>query len=125
MTKTTTATNQPQRIQRQRTKGYRMPPNTVSVCHPGKWGNPFKSGDPVQNRVCVTTAVMSGAIGPEEYKNNAPITAEQAVKLYKYHLTQGGKYLPLEELRGKNLACFCPLDRPCHADVLLELAKKP
>ena len=26
------------------------------------------------------------------------------------------------ELRGKNLACFCPLDKPCHADVLLDLA---
>jgi hypothetical protein len=26
------------------------------------------------------------------------------------------------ELRGKNLACFCPLDQPCHADVLLEIA---
>lgn len=25
-------------------------------------------------------------------------------------------------LRGKNLACFCPLDQPCHADVLLEIA---
>ena len=25
-------------------------------------------------------------------------------------------------LRGKNLACFCPIDQPCHADVLLELA---
>ena len=26
------------------------------------------------------------------------------------------------ELRGKDLACWCPLDEPCHADVLLELA---
>jgi hypothetical protein len=26
------------------------------------------------------------------------------------------------ELRGKNLACWCPLDQPCHADVLLRLA---
>ena len=26
------------------------------------------------------------------------------------------------ELRGKDLACFCPLDQPCHADVLLEIA---
>jgi len=26
------------------------------------------------------------------------------------------------ELRGKNLACFCKLDEPCHADVLLDLA---
>jgi len=28
-------------------------------------------------------------------------------------------------LRGKNLACWCPLDHPCHADVLLELANRP
>jgi Domain of unknown function (DUF4326) len=30
----------------------------------------------------------------------------------------------LPALRGKNLACFCPLDQPCHADVLLELANQ-
>jgi hypothetical protein len=29
---------------------------------------------------------------------------------------------PLAALRGKDLACWCPLDQPCHADVLLELA---
>lgn len=29
---------------------------------------------------------------------------------------------PLEELRGKNLACWCKVGEPCHADVLLELA---
>ena len=28
----------------------------------------------------------------------------------------------LPELRGHDLACWCPLDQPCHADVLLELA---
>jgi Domain of unknown function (DUF4326) len=27
----------------------------------------------------------------------------------------------LEPLRGHDLACWCPLDRPCHANVLLEL----
>jgi hypothetical protein len=26
------------------------------------------------------------------------------------------------ELRGRDLACYCPLDEPCHADVLLEVA---
>jgi hypothetical protein len=31
----------------------------------------------------------------------------------------------LAPLRGKNLACWCKLDAPCHADVLLELANKP
>jgi hypothetical protein len=28
----------------------------------------------------------------------------------------------IPELRGKDLACWCPLDQPCHADVLLEIA---
>ena len=28
----------------------------------------------------------------------------------------------IDELRGHDLACWCPLDQPCHADVLLELA---
>jgi hypothetical protein len=27
-----------------------------------------------------------------------------------------------EELRGKNLACWCAIDAPCHADILLRLA---
>lgn len=31
----------------------------------------------------------------------------------------------LEPLRGHDLACWCPLDQPCHADVLLELANRP
>jgi Domain of unknown function (DUF4326) len=30
----------------------------------------------------------------------------------------------LSELRGKNLACYCPLDQACHADVLLKLANE-
>lgn len=32
----------PKRIQRKRTSGWRMPENTVSVCRPGKYGNPLK-----------------------------------------------------------------------------------
>lgn len=30
----------------------------------------------------------------------------------------------LPRLRGRNLACWCQLDQPCHADVLLELANR-
>jgi hypothetical protein len=33
--------------------------------------------------------------------------------------------LPFSDLRGKNLACWCKLDAPCHCDVLLELANRP
>lgn len=29
-----------------------------------------------------------------------------------------------EDLGGRDLACWCPLDAPCHADVLLELADR-
>ena len=28
------------------------------------------------------------------------------------------------ELRGRDLACYCPLDQPCHADVLLAIANE-
>jgi hypothetical protein len=30
----------------------------------------------------------------------------------------------LSELRGKNLACYCPIGQPCHADLLVKLANK-
>lgn len=35
-------------------------------------------------------------------------------------LTTGGA-----PLRATNLACWCELDAPCHADVLLELSNRP
>ena len=31
----------------------------------------------------------------------------------------------LAPLRGRDLACWCPIGQPCHADVLIELANKP
>ena len=114
----------PRRVQRKRTKGWRMPENTVSVCRPSKWGNPYKVGVPVQNQASLMSCIMSGAVGPREWQENAELDTEQAVTLYEYHLTQGGRYLPLAELRGKNLACFCPLGKPCHADVLLRWANE-
>lgn len=84
----------PVRIQRKRSRGWKMPENTVSVCRPGKWGNPF-------------TFANSGRIHP------AMRFACEVAPL-----------LDVTPLRGKNLACFCPLDQPCHADVLLEIANK-
>lgn len=88
----------PRRVQRKRTKGWRMPKNTVSVCRPGKWGNPYVVGN-------------DGVFGP--------LSPDAAVALYERHVVP---HLPVHELRGKNLACFCPLDQPCHADVLLRWA---
>ena len=59
---------------------------------------------------------------------NRPSAKMQAARFAT--LLYRGNWAPLHveairaELRGKNLACFCPLDQPCHADVLLELANK-
>lgn len=107
----------PVRIHRRRTKGWRMPENTVSVTRPGVFGNPFtlKAAHEVGyktydacNAVRDFRAWLDGSrevwTGPESEKKHAALM----------------KRLP--ELRGKNLACWCPLDQPCHADVLIELA---
>ena len=100
----------PQRIQRKRTKGWRMPPNTVYVGPPTRWGNPWRHED-----------VYMPAYVP-------PISDEDVmlVILYKSSLEEGHLVFSREdvrrELQGKNLACWCPLDQPCHADVLLKIA---
>jgi len=88
------------RIQRKRTKGWKMPPNTVYVGRPSKWGNPFKI---------------------DEYNNRSDV-----LRRYEFWLTERLKDNPhfLDELKGKDLACWCPLDEPCHADVLLKFLKE-
>lgn len=80
-----------------------MPPNTVYVGRPTKWGNPL-------------------SVGPAS-KLDA-YTRISAVEFYKVHLERNPQLVEeaKRELRGKDLSCFCPLDQPCHADVLLELA---
>ena len=92
----------PVRVQRSRRKGYRMPPNTISVARPSMWGNQYRIGDP-----------------------GVP-DAATAVSLFRAGIFRWPDLcLPeIEKMRGKNLACYCPLDQPCHADVLLELANK-
>jgi Domain of unknown function (DUF4326) len=96
----------PIRIQRKRTKGWKMPPNTVYVGRPSYWGNMYRVGK-----------LSSDA--------KYPVSNEQAVAFYRQRISQSHYYF-LEEikesLKGKNLACWCPLDQPCHADVLLEIA---
>lgn len=94
----------PVRIQRKRIKGWTMPPNTVSVTRPGRWGNPFKIGDD-----------MPGL-------KDCPMDAEDAAHCFELFIPNCSIEAARKELRGKNLACFCALDQACHADVLLRLA---
>ncbi|HMR51234.1 MAG TPA: DUF4326 domain-containing protein [Amaricoccus sp.] len=101
----------PRRIQRQRTKGWKMPEGAVYVGRPSKWGNPW----PVDEW------------GPLDRK--AP-DAEGSVGLFCQMLadpemrTAVGYPDDLTPLRGKILACWCPLNRPCHAGILLEIANR-
>ena len=103
----------PIRVQLSRKKGWRMPPNTVSVARPTKWGNPF---------------IVGG--NPSRFSIKLPDhcdTISDSIECYRYYAKQWGfvtKNCWLSGLRGKNLACWCPLDHPCHADVLLEMANK-
>ena len=87
----------PSRIQVKRKKGFRLPSGTVYVGRPTKWGNPFRPGPGV--------------------------TPAQAVAKYRgYVRARPELMMALSELAGKNLACWCKLDQPCHADILLKLA---
>jgi hypothetical protein len=135
-----------ERIQRRRTKGWRMPENTVYVGRPSIFGNPFEAYKceccgywDVRDDNGVTYLV------DHEYVRRPEVRADRrtwttrdearakAVELYVCELTYwlGGRMEYDREyaeavrgLRGKNLACWCPLDQPCHADVLLELANQ-
>jgi len=100
-------TDAPRRIQLSRTKGWRMPPNTTVVARPTRWGNPFRLGD----RDRCTGGIMLAFDAVERFTG--------ALVLGKLPFTEADAR---RELRGRNLACWCPLDQPCHADVLLELA---
>lgn len=104
----------PQRIQLSRKKGWRMPDNTLSVARPGRFGNPFKIGI----SVCSGTRL--------NFTSKSIRTRADAVEAFRHMLTFSERHYPsadeIASLRGKNLACWCPLDQPCHADVLLEIA---
>ncbi len=96
----------PCRVQLLRTKGWRMPLNTVKVDRTTKWGNPFR-------------------IGEAHPDCGHPMRLEDTVELFRKRIGQGPPF-DLEairaELRGRNLGCWCPPGQACHADILLRIA---
>lgn len=105
----------PERIQRLRTKGWRMPEGAVYVGRPTGWGNPFV--------VHSAEIVVRPDTGEDWWFPNDGARAG-AVQLFRDLAGTRPAWLPnaVRELRGHDLACWCPLSQPCHADVLLELA---
>src|SRR5579871_6957414 len=98
------AKSSPRRIQLSRTKGWRIPANTVVVSRPSKWGNPFRV-DNMHSRLDCVRSYERWIVGTAK----GAVTADNARR----------------ELRGRNLACWCPLGGPCHADILLKIANGP
>lgn len=127
----------PKRIQLSRAKGYRKPEGAIVVARPTRWGNPFR----VYRCTCcghwdviddngVTYLIDHKAARTIKPGPTSRREAQQtAVRLFHDDAFEwfGGRYsfddnLDVTELRGHDLACWCPLSSPCHADVLLEIA---
>ena len=88
--------SKPIRVQLRRAKGWKMPPNTVNVARPSPFGN------------------YAGSTKADFDQDLAGMSnADKAFYLDK-----------VKALRGKNLACWCKPDQPCHADTLLDLANR-
>lgn len=110
----------PERIQLSRKRGWRMPENTVVVSRPSRWGNPWRVGD--QYIPDAAEAVRRFRCAVLGFTSNGSFCEPQA-----HPDSYIGRIIAdaPRDLRGKNLACWCALDEPCHADVLLELANQP
>lgn len=140
-----------ERIQRKRTKGYKMPPNAVYVGRPTKLGNPFFVRDGLvhfqlnrytskikwwDNRYYHGLLPMWSLIDNDVINKNI-------VNLYRRWLNGETKFgeepstwLPeamikppptkeeiIQFINGRDVACWCSLDKPCHVDVILEILK--
>jgi hypothetical protein len=106
----------PKRVQLSRTKGWRMPENGVKVDRSTRWGNPFIVGEDGTAAKCVELykVLLTGRLC---LTCKAPMERQKEALAYaRQHIAQ---------LRGHDLACWCKLGQPCHADVLLELANAP
>lgn len=116
----------PTRIQRRRTAGWRMPEGTVYVGRPTKWGNPYRWSDyPTTHQIDGETI----PIAPTTRRRNAVVDFTAAVKYEIGKIDYPSLDEIRRELRGKDLACWCPLPEPgypddCHAAVLLKIANE-
>lgn len=106
----------PQRIQLRRTKGWRLPSGAMSVARPTRWGNPFTlagareagyEGSDRQLRAMCVAMYRDWLSDPQATWSHGADRAEWIAG-------------NLGLLVGHDLACWCPLDAPCHAAVLLE-----
>lgn len=118
----------PERIQRRRVKGWRLPADAVIVDRSTRYGNPINLSDVGAQYPSLDDRQLAQLV-VVDFK----VLAVAGRLAFPNWRRLGGERGPIEwiypsvaeiraELAGKDLACWCALDMPCHADVLLELA---
>ena len=118
----------PMRIQMSKGPWRAANPDAVVVARPSRWGNLFRAA--VYGRelsLQLYAQALGGGWNPslldQNESNEYWDTTYGLTQTFRKRLGGGDlRGYVAAELRGKDLACCCPLDVPCHADVLLELA---
>jgi hypothetical protein len=116
----------PKRIQRWRTKGWRMPPFTRYVGRPGKYGNPYRA---INGTVYGPAGgpLVGGELVAYSTHSSAEDAAREAVEKYRRDIDCPARSsLTTEQIRADlaawDLSCWCSEGVPCHVGVLLEVA---
>jgi hypothetical protein len=127
----------PIRVQLRRTKGWRIPENTVKVDRSSIFGNPFfshpglprsRSFEAMCFRDWIYEQLGAVRIGTSEQRDFRQFMQQMSCVDVVALRAKGERMKDgIHLLRGKNLACWCPLIShgcycPCHADVLLSFA---
>lgn len=121
----------PERIQRKRTAGWKLPAGAICVTRPGRFGNPF-SVDVFTLDRCLELfrETATGGWNPSILDDAPDHLLKWAYNAHHQWLKRIGGH-PVEiirsELRGHDLACWCALPAPgepdrCHAVTLIEIA---
>ena len=104
----------PKRIQLKRTRGWRMPANTVKVDRSTRYGNPF---------VGANAALLFDLWLNNDLKELQRFVGKDAIEGWAIERAKYAEHVM--NLRGLDLACWCKPDRHCHADSLLAYVNKP
>lgn len=106
----------PTRIQRKRTKCFKLPPNTICINRGTMWGNPFTVEEYGRKlaievfRQCLQSPHLVYCHFDE---------LEATVQFNRFRWMAENLYLIRE---ADYVACFCPVDVACHGDILIELS---
>jgi hypothetical protein len=116
-----------------------MPPNTVYVGRPTIFGNPLRWQDCLRE---IGSGEWARGAAVDTYRDAIYMLDETATAILDLYLERfdasaysDGRYnidgapdivdlrwIAHNYLRDKHLACWCPINQPCHADILLEVA---